>query len=140
MRRGKRIKDRIVYLFFCRFVSGYTSARVYTRLGGGRKRRNALFTAVGLNGAVFLIYFIADIILWSNDSSAGRKSNFFIPIGLFHYYFSVSLFGYILVGLHLNLAQSITYLKQKLILPKTAFHLLICAVVRVACVICRFIN
>lgn len=65
-----------------RFVAGYASARVYTRLGGGRKRRNAVFTAVGFNGIIFFIYFIADIILWANDSSAGRVSNFFSLIAL----------------------------------------------------------
>eukprot|EP00026_Physarum_polycephalum_P005569 Phypoly_transcript_05604.p1 GENE.Phypoly_transcript_05604~~Phypoly_transcript_05604.p1 ORF type:complete len:620 (+),score=103.10 Phypoly_transcript_05604:34-1893(+) len=81
--RSGSLNYAIVLVYpFLGFVSGYTSARVYSRLGGGRKRRNGLFTAVGLNGLIFGIYFIADIILWANDSSAGRASIFFSLLAL----------------------------------------------------------
>jgi len=63
-------------------VGGYVSARVYSRLGGGRKRRNAVLTALGFNGVVFGIWFLAEIILWSQSSSAGDVGVFFGVFGL----------------------------------------------------------
>jgi len=64
------------------FVGGYASARVYARLGGIRKRRNALTTALGFNGVIFFIWFLADIILWSQASSAGSVGVFFSVVAL----------------------------------------------------------
>lgn len=80
---GSLNKAMVVTYPMLGFIAGYVSARVYTRLGGGRKRRNAVFTAVGFNGIIFVVWFIAEIILWSQSSSAGRVSTFFSVFALF---------------------------------------------------------
>ena len=50
--------------------AGYTSARLYKTFGGERWKTNVLLTSFLVSGTVFLMFFIMNLILWGEGSSA----------------------------------------------------------------------
>eukprot|EP00127_Corallochytrium_limacisporum_P000049 Clim_evm28s2 gene=Clim_evmTU28s2 len=49
--------------------AGYVSARIYKMIGGEKWKTNVIMTAFLFPGFMFLLFFILNIALWSNDSS-----------------------------------------------------------------------
>jgi len=68
---GSLITAIVVIYVLMGIVNGYVSQRVYIMMGGQRKRRNTVMAALFMTGIMYIIWFIADIILWSLGSSAG---------------------------------------------------------------------
>jgi transmembrane 9 superfamily protein 2/4 len=50
--------------------AGYTSARLYKTFGGERWKTNVLLTAFLVSGTIFGMFFIMNLILWGEGSSA----------------------------------------------------------------------
>jgi transmembrane 9 superfamily protein 2/4 len=50
--------------------AGYTSARLYKTFGGERVKTNVLLTAFLISGSVFAMFFVMNLILWGEGSSA----------------------------------------------------------------------
>ncbi|KAL1124782.1 hypothetical protein AAG570_001403 [Ranatra chinensis] len=58
-------------LFVCLGTpAGYTSARIYRSFGGEKWKSNVLLTSMLCVGVVFTLFFIMNLILWAEDSSA----------------------------------------------------------------------
>ncbi|KAJ8934192.1 hypothetical protein NQ314_013509 [Rhamnusium bicolor] len=50
--------------------AGYVSARIYKSFGGEKWKSNVLLTSMLAPGIVFGLFFIMNLVLWVNDSSA----------------------------------------------------------------------
>jgi len=50
--------------------AGYTSARLYKTFGGERWKTNVLMTSFFVSGFIFVVFFIMNLILWGEGSSA----------------------------------------------------------------------
>ena len=50
--------------------AGFTSARLYKTFGGERWKTNVLMTAFFVSGLIFGIFFVMNLILWGEGSSA----------------------------------------------------------------------
>ena len=50
--------------------AGYTSARLYKTFGGERWKTNVLLTAFLVSGFIFAMFFVMNLILWGEGSSA----------------------------------------------------------------------
>ena len=50
--------------------AGYTSARLYKTFGGERWKTNVLLTAFLVSGFIFGMFFVMNLILWGEGSSA----------------------------------------------------------------------
>ena len=50
--------------------AGYTSARLYKTFGGERWKTNVLLTAFLVSGTIFAMFFVMNLILWGEGSSA----------------------------------------------------------------------
>ncbi|XP_065575897.1 transmembrane 9 superfamily member 2-like isoform X2 [Artemia franciscana] len=58
-------------LFVCMGTpAGYVSARIYKSFGGERWKMNVLLTSMLCPGFIFSIFFLLNIVLWANSSSA----------------------------------------------------------------------
>ena len=58
-----------------RNFQGYVSARIYKMYGGEKWKSNVLLTAHLCPGIVFAVFFVMNLILWAEQSSAA------IPFG-----------------------------------------------------------
>jgi len=84
---GSRTTALVTIYVLMGIVAGFVSARVYILLRGTRKRRNAVLTAFGFPGIIYFVWFITDIALWSEKSSAGVS--FGIMCALFAMWFGL---------------------------------------------------
>lgn len=50
--------------------AGYVSARVYKSFGGNKWKSNVLLTSMLTPGIVFCLFFIMNLVLWGEGSSA----------------------------------------------------------------------
>ena len=65
--------------------AGYTSARLYKTFGGERWKTNVLLTSFLVSGTVFLMFFIMNLILWGEGSSAAVPFTTILGEYFFHY-------------------------------------------------------
>jgi len=68
--RGALMTCAIVCYVLLGTPAGYTSARLYKMFGGEKWKKNVLMTAVGCPGILFTIFFVLNLVLWANGSSA----------------------------------------------------------------------
>jgi len=73
--RGALMTTSMVCYFLLGAPSGYFSARFYKMFGGEKWAFNVLATALLCPGLVFILFFILNLVLWINSSSAA------IPFG-----------------------------------------------------------
>ncbi|KAH9363566.1 hypothetical protein HPB48_005901 [Haemaphysalis longicornis] len=77
-------------LFVCLGTpAGFMSAVVYKACGGGKWKLNVILTSLVCPGAVFFIFFVLNLLLWANESSAAIP--FTTLIVLLVLWFGVSL-------------------------------------------------
>jgi len=69
--------------------AGYVSARVYKSFGGEKWKTNVLFTSMLCPGFVFSLFFVMNLILWGNKSSAAIP--FSTLVALLALWFGVSV-------------------------------------------------
>lgn len=69
--------------------SGYVSARIYKMFGGEKWKSSVLSTAFLVPGVIFGIFFLLNLILWGNHSSAAVP--FLILLALLALWFCVSV-------------------------------------------------
>ncbi|CAF4533494.1 unnamed protein product, partial [Didymodactylos carnosus] len=60
--------------------AGYTSARLYKSFGGENWKKNVLMTAFSCPGVIFGVFFILNIVLWFNGSSAAIPFTTFLAL------------------------------------------------------------
>uniref|UniRef100_A0A0A9YMY9 Transmembrane 9 superfamily member n=1 Tax=Lygus hesperus TaxID=30085 RepID=A0A0A9YMY9_LYGHE len=70
-------------------IAGYTSARMYKSFGGEKWKSNVLLTSMLCPGMVFSLFFVMNLILWGNESSAAVP--FSTLIALLSLWFLVSV-------------------------------------------------
>ncbi|CAK8698663.1 unnamed protein product [Clavelina lepadiformis] len=81
-------------------VAGYCSARLYKTLGGEKWKTNVMTTSFLVSGFVFLIFFLMNLILWVEGSSAAIPFSTLVAILALWFGISVPLtfigayFGY----------------------------------------------
>jgi len=68
--RGAFGTTAVVVFILLGSPAGYTSARIYKSFGGEKWKTNVLMTAFLVSGVVFGIFFVMNLILWSEGSSA----------------------------------------------------------------------
>uniref|UniRef100_A0A914VY30 Transmembrane 9 superfamily member n=2 Tax=Plectus sambesii TaxID=2011161 RepID=A0A914VY30_9BILA len=68
--RGALMTCSLVLYVFFGIVAGYVSARIYKTFGGLSWKTNVLLTSFLCPGIVFGIFFITNLLLWTNGSSA----------------------------------------------------------------------
>ena len=68
--RGALMTTAIVCYVLLGTPAGYISARLYKMFGGERWKSNVLCTALLCPGLVFAVFFILNLVLWANSSSA----------------------------------------------------------------------
>ncbi|CAF5105640.1 unnamed protein product, partial [Rotaria sp. Silwood1] len=78
--RGALMTCAIVCYVLLGTPAGYTSARFYKMFGGGNWKKNVLMTAIACPGVIFSIFFILNIVLWANGSSAAIPFTTFIAL------------------------------------------------------------
>ncbi|XP_078483419.1 transmembrane 9 superfamily member 2-like [Ciona intestinalis] len=60
-----------VIVFVCLgTVAGYVSARLYKTLGGEKWKTNVMMTSFLISGIIFVVFFLMNLILWGEGSSA----------------------------------------------------------------------
>uniref|UniRef100_H2ZB08 Transmembrane 9 superfamily member n=1 Tax=Ciona savignyi TaxID=51511 RepID=H2ZB08_CIOSA len=90
-----------VLVFICLgTVAGYVSARLYKTLGGEKWKTNVITTSFLISGIVFVLFFVMNLILWGEKSSAAIPFSTLIAILALWFGISVPLtfigayFGY----------------------------------------------
>ncbi|CAF1044787.1 unnamed protein product, partial [Didymodactylos carnosus] len=78
--RGALMTCAIVCYVLLGTPAGYTSARLYKMFGGERWKKNILMTALSCPGVIFGVFFILNIVLWANGSSAAIPFSTFIAL------------------------------------------------------------
>ncbi|CAF0765591.1 unnamed protein product [Rotaria sordida] len=78
--RGALMTCAIVCYVLLGTPAGYTSARFYKMFGGGNWKKNVLMTAIACPGVIFGIFFILNIVLWANGSSAAIPFTTFVAL------------------------------------------------------------
>ncbi|CAF4414328.1 unnamed protein product, partial [Rotaria sp. Silwood2] len=78
--RGALMTCAIVCYVLLGTPAGYTSARLYKMFGGERWKKNVLMTAVACPGLIFGIFFILNLVLWANGSSAAIPFTTFLAL------------------------------------------------------------
>ncbi|CAF1419139.1 unnamed protein product [Adineta steineri] len=79
-RRGALMTCAIICYVLLGTAAGYTSARLYKLFGGEDRKKNVMMTALACPGVIFGIFFILNIILWANGSSAAIPFTTFIAL------------------------------------------------------------
>ncbi|KAH9372181.1 hypothetical protein HPB48_021104 [Haemaphysalis longicornis] len=69
--------------------AGYVSARIYKSFGGEQWKLNVLLTALVCPGAVFVVFFALNLLLWAKESSAAVP--FTTLLALLALWFGISL-------------------------------------------------
>lgn len=78
--RGALMTCAIVCYVLLGTPAGYTSARLYKMFGGEKWQKNVLMTAVACPGVIFGIFFVLNLVLWVNGSSAAIPFTTFIAL------------------------------------------------------------
>ncbi|CAF1037014.1 unnamed protein product [Rotaria sordida] len=78
--RGALMTCAIVCYVLLGTPAGYTSARLYKMFGGERWKKNVLMTAVACPGFIFGIFFVLNLVLWANGSSAAIPFTTFLAL------------------------------------------------------------
>ncbi|EGD73981.1 transmembrane 9 superfamily member 2 [Salpingoeca rosetta] len=80
--------------------SGYVSARMYKMFGGEKWKTNTIMTATFVPGVVFGLFFILNLLLWAEHSSAALPFGTLVVLAVLWFFISVPLtfvgayFGY----------------------------------------------
>nr|XP_004225567.1 LOW QUALITY PROTEIN: transmembrane 9 superfamily member 2-like [Ciona intestinalis] len=90
-----------VIVFVCLgTVAGYVSARLYKTLGGEKWKTNVMMTSFLISGIIFVVFFLMNLILWGEGSSAAIPFSTLVAILALWFGISVPLtfigayFGY----------------------------------------------
>jgi len=75
--RGGMLSFTVFLFFFMGAFGGYNSSRLYKTFKGSSWQKNALLTGTLVPGILFLIIFLLDLFIWSQQSSSA------IPFGTF---------------------------------------------------------
>lgn len=86
--RGALMTSSLVCYFLLGTPMGYYSARLYKMFGGERWAACVLANALLCPGIIFCIFFVLNMVLWHNDSSAAMP--FLTLVGLLALWFLVS--------------------------------------------------
>lgn len=86
--RGALMTTSIVCYVLLGTPAGYVSARLYKMFGGEKWMKNVLLTAFLCPGIVFVIFFVLNLVLWVNSSSAAMP--FLTLLALLALWFCVS--------------------------------------------------
>ena len=68
-RRGHLLMAQLLLFVTMGSVNGYVTSRLYKTFKGKAWQRATTFTALGFPGIVFVIFFIMNIVAWTNESS-----------------------------------------------------------------------
>ncbi|KAJ8960829.1 hypothetical protein NQ318_020125 [Aromia moschata] len=68
--RGALMTCAMVLYVLLGSPAGYISSRIYKSFGGEKWKSNVLLTSMLAPGIVFGLFFIMNLVLWANDSSA----------------------------------------------------------------------
>ncbi|XP_018569318.1 transmembrane 9 superfamily member 2 [Anoplophora glabripennis] len=68
--RGALMTCAMVLYVLLGSPAGYVSARIYKSFGGEKWKSNVLLTSMLAPGIVFGLFFIMNLVLWTNESSA----------------------------------------------------------------------
>ncbi|CAF0949458.1 unnamed protein product [Adineta ricciae] len=79
-RRGALMTCAIVCYVLLGTPAGYTSARLYRLFGGENRKKNVVMTAVACPGVIFGIFFVLNLVLWANGSSAAIPFTTFLAL------------------------------------------------------------
>eukprot|EP00457_Paulinella_chromatophora_P002277 gb/GEZN01002281.1/.p1 GENE.gb/GEZN01002281.1/~~gb/GEZN01002281.1/.p1 ORF type:complete len:671 (-),score=124.17 gb/GEZN01002281.1/:454-2466(-) len=67
--RGGLLSAALLLFVLMGYVAGYVSTRTYKMFGLNNWKKNALMTATVFPGAVFVIFFILNLVIWGEKSS-----------------------------------------------------------------------
>jgi len=67
--RGALMQAMLFIFVFMGMVGGYTAARLLRLFKGTRWKENALFTALVFPGVIFCVFFVLNLVVWSQRSS-----------------------------------------------------------------------
>lgn len=87
--RGALMSGALLIYVFMGFIAGYVGTRIYTMFGLLNWRKNTLFTALVFPGFNFGIFFILNLIIWGEGSSAAIP--FFEIFALLVLWFGISV-------------------------------------------------
>merc|ERR1711871_1292870 len=87
--RGSLMSAALFLFAFMGLLSGYTSTRLYRLMGGEDVNKNMWITALLYPGGVFILFFVMDMIIWSQGSSGAVP--FLTMLALLGMWFGVSL-------------------------------------------------
>merc|ERR1711871_1637952 len=68
--RGSLMIALLTLFALLAIVAGYVSARYYKMFGGENWQRNTLMTAFFCPGIMFTVFFVVNLFVWGNGSSA----------------------------------------------------------------------
>ncbi|CAF4062722.1 unnamed protein product [Rotaria magnacalcarata] len=78
--RGALMTCALVCYVLLGTPAGYTSARFYRMFGGKNWKKNVWMTAIVCPGAIFSIFLILNIVLWTNGSSSAIPFTTFLAL------------------------------------------------------------
>ncbi|KAK7597854.1 hypothetical protein V9T40_010079 [Parthenolecanium corni] len=87
--RGSLMTCALILYVFSGVAAGYVSARIYKSFGGENWKTNILLTASLCPGIIFTIFFLLNLLLWAEESSAAVP--FFTLLALVSLWSCVSL-------------------------------------------------
>jgi len=89
--RGSLATTGVVLFTFMGTPAGYVAARLYKTFGGEGWKTNVLLTAFLINGLQFGVYFVMNLILWGEGSSAAIPFTSLVVVLLMWFGISVPL-------------------------------------------------
>ena len=67
----------LLLFVFCGSFAGYYSSRLYKMFQGKAWKRNTLLTSLLYPGVMFLIFFVLNLLVWDQGSSAAASATWF---------------------------------------------------------------
>jgi len=89
--RGSLGSTGIVLFVFLGLPAGYVSARLYKTFGGEAWKSNTILTSGFITGTIFIIFFVMNLILWGEHSSAAIPFGTLVVILLLWFGISIPL-------------------------------------------------
>ncbi|XP_030838017.1 transmembrane 9 superfamily member 2 isoform X3 [Strongylocentrotus purpuratus] len=104
--RGSLMTCVMVLYVLLGFIAGYVSSRIYKTFGGERWKSNVLSTSFLIPGIIFGIFFILNLILWYEHSSAAIPFSTLVAILALWFFVSTPL---VLIGAYFGLKRPIEF-------------------------------
>lgn len=89
--RGGLMTAMLVLFVFLGFVAGFMASRMYKMWGGEQWKANVILTAFFCPGILFVIFFVLNLVLWYNESSAAVPFGTLVAIVALWFCISVPL-------------------------------------------------